>query len=170
MQLICIQTPVPTAHTKSVFASGRWLRTSPTHGLVLALKKRWRSVECGRAAGGLRVLEPYAEGVVLASGALLTTFICAADAYCCAFPNCSNLPEAALLGTTNRAFQRKRQDQLMLLLLIIVLVLLFGGGGGYRSYHYGYRDPLGGIAWLLVILLVIWLVAGGGLGHPVYVQ
>ena len=58
----------------------------------------------------------------------------------------------------------------MLLLLIIVLVLLFGGGGGYRSYHYGYRDPLGGIAWLLVILLIIWLVAGGSLGHPVYVQ
>ena len=58
----------------------------------------------------------------------------------------------------------------MLLLLIIVLVLLFGSGGSYRSYHYGYRDPLGGIAWLLVILLIIWLVAGGSLGHPVYVQ
>jgi hypothetical protein len=58
----------------------------------------------------------------------------------------------------------------MLLLLIIVLVLLFGSGGGYRSYRYGYRDPLGGIAWLLVILLIVWLVAGGPLGHPVYVR
>ena len=49
----------------------------------------------------------------------------------------------------------------MLLLLIIVLVLLFGSGGSYRSYRYGYRDPLGGIAWLLLVRRAIRQSPGG---------
>jgi hypothetical protein len=42
------------------------------------------------------------------------------------------------------------------------LLLLFGGGGGYRTYHHGYRDPFGGIAWILLVVVLVWAVAGGG--------
>jgi len=58
----------------------------------------------------------------------------------------------------------------MVFILIIILLLFFGGGGGYRTYRYGYRDSLGGIAWVLVILLIVWLVVSGPLGYPVYVR
>jgi hypothetical protein len=60
------------------------------------------------------------------------------------------------------------EEKPMLLILFIVLLFLFAGGGSYRTYHYGYADPLGGVVWLFLVVLVVWALTGGVFTHPIY--